>query len=384
MKHGLSMVLALIPAALCAQNFEHYVTEIIANNPTLEADRAASRAEVMARVAENRLGATEIGFDRLWPQTSAERPKTGVEVSQGFDWPGAYAARNRATRRAKAALGARLHANERATALNARTLLCTLVNANLRCDLLEKMVCNLDSLHSAMHKMLSAGEVTELNHRRAAIEEVAMRQQLVEAENTRTSTLSAIAALNGGTLPADVAELREYPAQELKPLEHYLAIADPEAAALADEASSKLLDAKAEKMGLLPGFSIGYAFEREDEFNFHGFKLGLRLPEYSAKAKAEAARWQARALELQADQAAMQRRAEVTAAHKEAQSTAELLHDYGKAFGADYPGMLKRSLNGGQITYTEYFSELNFYMTSRLDYLDRLLGYNMLLMQLSR
>lgn len=385
MKPVLILILAaatLHPVAH-AQNFEPYVTEILTNNPALKADRAAMRSEVMARVADNRLEATEIGFDYKWSVDNDET-KLGLEVSQSFDWPGVYRARRRAAKSAEQALEARIRATERATALEARTLLCALVDANLRCDMLGKIVNNLDSLHNAMHLMLSHGEITELDHRKVTLSEIAMKQQLADAENERSATLGSIAALNGGQLPGGVADLSEYPAATLKPLAHYLAIDNPDAEALKAEAATDVLDAGVERLGLYPGFSLGYAFEREGLEHFHGFSIGLRLPRYSAKPRAEATKWQARAKELQAEQAMRERRTDIAASHKAAESTAKLIKEYKEAFGADYPHLLKRSLDGGQISYIDYFSELNFYLEARLDYLGRLLAYHTLLARLER
>lgn len=382
MKYGLLLMLALLPMAGAAQSHEQIVNEILANNPTLAADKATQRAEVIARVAENRLEATEIGFGYKWPDRKGEAFKLDLEITQAFDWPGAYGARRRAAKRAEAATDARIRATERDLELQTHIRLLELVDANRRCAMLSEIVANLDSLHETMHGMLDAGAVTELDHRKVALEEVAMKQQLAEAESARVQTLTAIAALNGGTLPAGIAELSEYPAQELLPLEEYLKGAAPEVEAMRAEAETKVLDAKAERMALYPGFSIGYAFAREEFTNFHGFTFGLRLPEYSAKPKADAARWEARALELQAEQAQQQRRADITADHSAAQIKRKLLTDYGCAFGSDYPRLLQRSLQGGQITYINYLSELNFYLAARLDYLSQTLAYHTLLAKL--
>lgn len=384
MKQGLLlMMFAVLPIAGIAQTHEPIISEIITNNPTLAADKASQRAEVISRVAENRLEATEVGFGYKWPDRKGEAFKLDLEITQAFDWPGAYGARRRAARRAEAATGARIRATERGLELEARTRLLELVDANRRCAMLGRIVANLDSLHETMHGMLEAGAITELDHRKVALEEVAMKQQLAEAESSRAQTLTAIAALNGGSLPAGVAELDEYPAEELLPLESYLTGAAPEVEAYRAEAETKVLDAKAERMALYPGFSIGYAFAREEFINFHGFTLGLRLPGYSAKPKADAARWEARALELQAEQAEQQRRADITADHSAAQIKQKLLEDYRYAFGSDYTRLLRRSLDGGQISYIEYFSELNFYLAARLDYLSQALAYHTLLARLA-
>ncbi|MCM1309904.1 MAG: TolC family protein [Bacteroides sp.] len=371
--------LSIISLGVAAQGFEPIVAEVVGNNPTMAAEIAAGRAETLQRVAENRLAPTEVGFTYEWPSKSVYDLKRELTVEQSFDWPGAYGARRAAARIAEVARQERLRATERSLKKETRELLCRIVDANLRCDMLRTIVSNLDSLHGSMHQMLERRQITELDHRKVALEEVSMKQQLSDAESARAETLAQLAALNGGTLPAESAELRSYPEQTLQPLENYLRIESPEVAAMRQESSAIQLDAKAEKMALYPGFSLGYVFEHEGPSYHHGFSIGLTLPSYSAKPKTEAARWQARALELQAEQVESDRRAAISAAHASAVHIEKLLKDYDYAFGKEYPQLLKKALVGGQLSYIEYFSELNFYLTARLDYLSQLLNYHTLL-----
>lgn len=375
MKKFVTFIFSILALTASAQGFDGVLAEVETNNPTLQAEVAAQRAEVMARVADNRLEATEVGFGYKWQSVRHGETKMDVEVSQSFDWPGAYGVRRKAARRASAALDARVESSRRALRLQASQLLCRIVDANLRCDMLQTIVSNLDSLHGSMHTMLRERQITELDHRKVALEEVSMKQQLAEAETSRAAALNELATLNGGTLPVGAADLREYPQLKLYDIERYIAASAPEITALREEAATMDLDARAGRMSLYPGFSIGYAFEREGSEYFHGLSLGLTLPSYSAKPRAEAARWQARALELRAEQAQSDRRAAIVADHAAAAIAQKLLADYDYAFGHDYPALLKRSLVGGQLSYIEYFSELNFYLTARLDYLSQQLAY---------
>lgn len=375
-------VLSLACLGAAAQSFDPIVAEVLANNPSLLAEKAAQRAEALVRVAENRLAPTEIGFGYKWQSVRGGETKMDIEVSQAFDWPGAYGARRKAAVRAEAARAASLAATERSLRIDASMLLCKIVDANLRSDMLRTIVNNLDSLHGSMHAMLAQRQITELDHRKVALEEVCMKQQLADAENSRVALLAELAALNGGTLPAGAADLCEYPAAELLAPERYLDVFVPEIAAPDMEAETITLDARAERMSLYPGFSLGYGFEREGPAYFHGFTLGITLPSYSAKPRAEAAQWQARALRLRARQAESDRRASISSDHAEAMRLQKLLDDYTYAFGKDYPELLKRSLLGGQLSYIDYFSELNFYLSARLDYLTQLLSYHSLLTRL--
>lgn len=366
-----------------ADEFDGFVDEILANNSELAGMKAEHLSQILERQADNRLEATELEFEYKWPNHSEFGTKMAFGVSQGFDWPGAYGARRRAAARAQAAAHIRVQELENSLQQTSRELLLQVVDANRRCSDIGAMVANVDSLHQKIHAQLELREATELDHRKVTVEEVALRQQLAQAESDRAQALAAVAALNGGSLPAGVADLCEYPTIQFLPLQEYLNGFAPEVLAPRAEAEVALLDAKAEKMSLYPGFSLGYVIEREDGMTFQGLTLGIRLPEYSASPKAKAARLQAEFLEHQAQTAQLQRDADITAAYKSAEIIAQLLSDYQDAFGGNYQQLLRRSLAGGQLTYVEYFNELNFYLGARLEYTAQLLNYHTILNSLN-
>lgn len=373
----LILLIALFPViAFAAEPFEDIIDEITANNPSLAAERAALIAEITERDAANRLDATEIGFDHTWGAETEAGTKMSVSVSQGFDWPGAYGARRDAITASRAYAAKRFEASRRALELNARQSILQVIDANRRCALLDMIVSNVDSVNRRLLTLLDMREATALDYRKAALSLIDAKQAYIEAEQSRIDALNSLAALNGGTLPAGVADLSEYPAGALQPLETYISRGSAEAEAARAEAATSRLDAKSAKMGLFPGFSIGYVFQREGGFNFNGFSLGLRLPKYSAKAEADAAQLLALSRELQAQAEESARNAEITAIYRSAENTAKLLQEYDEALGSDYVELLQKSLDGGQITYLDYFTELNYYVEQRLDFYSRQLFYH--------
>lgn len=379
------LFLLFLPIFAAAQSpVDGYVAEILANNPELRAQRAAASAEIINRIASNRLGAAEAGFAYKWPSIAGEVTKIEFEVSQSFDWPGVYGARRRSTSAARRASADRVAAAEKEIRLQIREQLYELIFATDRVDLLSRMVENIDTLHVHLHRLLDNGEATELDHRKLLLEEVALRQQLTDALQTRTEAFSAIATLNGGELPAGIGELRESGSEDLKPLEEYLAVADFESRALESEAEVMRLDARAERMGLAPGFSVGYVMEKEGPVYYNGFSVGLRLPDYGAKTRAEAMDLQAGALKAQAQTAAADRLARLTADYSSVEKAARLIAEYEKAFGHNYEKLLQRALDGGQMTYIDYFNELNYYLTARIDYINARLNYHKLLNRLAQ
>lgn len=376
----LVILIALLPVLCFAgEPFEDIIREICINNPALAAERAALVAEITERSAENKLEAMEVGFDHTWAAQSGGGTKMSVSVAQGFEWPGVYGARSKALRSSRSYAAKRYEALRRSVEMDARNCILQIIDANRRCRLLDMVVSNIDSINERLVRRYEMREATALDHRKASLSLVAARQACIEAEQARIDALNTLAALNGGNLPANVADLDEYPGVELLELAAYLERGSADAEAARAEAEMSLLDAKSAKMGLFPGFLVGYVFQREGGMSFNGFSLGLRLPKYSARAEENAAVLMAHAAELQAQAREAERNAEITSAYREAETTAKLIAQYDEAIGSDYVELLGQSLAGGQITYLEYFTELNFYVEQRLNLYSHQLRYNSLL-----
>lgn len=365
-----------------AADFNSIIDEVVSNNPSIKTQRAELMSANMARIAANTLEPAEIDFEHLWPHTKGEKTKTSVGISQSFEWPGVYGVRRNAAKAALEAGNERLHGAERTLRVDARRALFAVVDANLRCNFLERLVSNLESLHQTGHRLLDAREITEIDHRKMAIEEVSIKQELADAETERSAAYAALAKLNGGTLPQGAIGLAEYPQMELLPLADYINAPAPEIDADRTEARALRLDAEAARMSIYPGFSVGYAFAREDGVTFNGFSLGVRLPSYNSKQLRLASALEADARELQAQEAEAARRAEITSTHAAAEKMKLALRDYEHALGDDYEGLLLRALNAGQLDYSTYCSELHYYLTARLEYLTRTLRYHLLVASL--
>lgn len=376
----IALWLALIPATLFASTpFNDIIKEIESNNPALAADRAAAIADISNRKADNILDATEIGFDYAWGAPDGKETKMSASISQGFDWPGAYAARRNAIHAAQQSASAKFEAARRALQLNACNAIFKVIDANRRCEFLQNLALNLDSIQRQITSLMKLNQATELDFRKASLAIIDVRQQYDAAELARAESLATLAALNGGNLPAQVTDLNSYPNQPLLPLTSYINQGSANAYAARLDAATSQLDAKAAKMGLFPGFSLGYVFIREGGINFNGFSVGIKLPQYSANAQAKAAILQAQAMELLAQSEEAARNAEITAAYSTIENTAKRIEEYNAAFGENYFQLLQTLFNAKQITFIEYFNELSFFLNQKLNLFSQELQYQTLL-----
>ncbi len=131
---SLSFLTPVCSAGQPSPDFQTIISSVIANNPDLASQAESARAAGLSLGAENNLQDPEVEFDRAWGTTADTGNKWGLSVSQSFEWPGVYAARNKAARAGRSALQREHEAKVLDKELETRLLLLDIVNANKQVD----------------------------------------------------------------------------------------------------------------------------------------------------------------------------------------------------------------------------------------------------------
>lgn len=358
-----------------ADEFNRIVASVVAHNPQLAADEAATRAEILRQSADNNLADTEVDFDRTWGTTPEAGNKWSLTVSQSFDWPGVYAARRKAARQGRLAAESRQAAALRQKVLEAKLMLLDVVYANQQVAALQAISQNMAALVQATDSLFSHGEATILEVKKIRFEQYDVSVQLDDALEQLGTLSRNLAALNGGEA-VDVTLLTDYPHQSLLSEQDYLQAADPTLTAMARSAEAARLTARAERLKSWPGFSVGYVHETEGSERFNGFSVGLSLPIFSRRHVAAAARADRLAMQYQLDDATLARRAEIISNVAGANKMKRQIDAYHEIFGQEYPELLERAYRGGTMTQHVYLSEINDYLRRCSEHLLLTLSYH--------
>ncbi|MDE5912175.1 MAG: TolC family protein [Muribaculaceae bacterium] len=360
---------ASVPAAMAqSADFNRIISTVLSNNPQLAADSLTARAGLLEMAAEGNLPETEAGFDHLWSARDNE-PRWGVEVSQSFDWPGVYAARRKALGAARSAEEAAARARVRQTALQARLLLIDVVDANLQIKARKQIAENLDSMLALTRQRFDNGDVTILTLKKMEMARYSAIADLDQAENDLDRLRADLAAMAGGTL-IDTDGLTEFPESTLLAEADYVGQDDPATLALTLESETERLKERTEALRRWPGFSVGYLHEFEEGQHFNGFSVGLSLPLFSTRNQKAAATARSLAADAAATNARLTRAAAIRSTYAEASRLSRRIEAYHSVFGNDnYPELLHKAYDRGQLTAHEYLGEINEYMTMYLDHL---------------
>lgn len=372
-----------------ASDFDRVLETVVSNNLSLKYAESENKAAIAAMKAENTLEAPEIGFESLWGAKGIG-DKRNFSISQGFDWPGVYAARRDAIRKSQSAMQFLRESSQLETRQEVRLLLIDIIYIKQRIASTEKICEGLASMMTAFKKAMEEGNETRLDYNKAVIEKIAAERELKTLKGEYASMLASLQVLNGGHDVTDlVMALGEtYPEADLASLRpdlENLRAKDPAIAAVKAQAEAEKSLVRMEKRSLLPGFSLSYNHEWEMGDRFNGFSISMSLPFLTGKKNVKAALLRSQTAEMQQEMELIRLSAAMSGDYDKALQLRELLDQYEGVMNDDSDFvLLKKAFDGGQINFLTYMQELNFFLGARRDFLETLYNYHQTVARLQR
>lgn len=365
---------------------DEIINLIVENNPGLRAKAASAEADMADLANANVLPDPEVSVSNMWGYSHLGN-KFSVGVSQSFDWPGAYGARSRAASSRNLAASFRLLAERMDVALSAKEQLYELVYIRQQIGLLHNLEGNLDSLQANIDRGFEKGELTVLDQRKIRIERYKFNSTLTDLEARAHSIASSIAALAPGVeLP--LASVDAYSVEpRLSDDDYYAQIValDPSYLAAEMEATAESDEARAARLSKYPGFTVGYDYEHELGDIFNGFSASMTLPFLYGDKGRGAAQARRRAAEFDRVAAEASARSRIDGALRECDLWNRQRQAYIDVFGDNqYLVLLSKAYRGGQINVIDYFSEINYFYETTLQFLEADYRYRCALASLNR
>lgn len=367
------------------------IDEITANNPSLAERKASLRGESLGLKADNNLADPEVEFEHQWSAGQVGN-KWSVSVNQSFDWPGVYRCRAKAAASRTSALELLYKADVADLKLRVGSLLVDYVAACKKLAVAESIRDNLARIYELMTKSYESGAVVIIDYRKVKFELAKAEDMVAEASTLVGCLRYELIELNGNR-PVDLSAVTEFPVAQLQSEAYYIdrhASLDPtiEASEYLVEGASQTLAAASRSS--MPGFSLGYIHNVELGDHFNGLRVSMTLPFFSnrhRKAQAAADLETAREQALQASMAVTRR---VQSDWLRARKLDDRIARYAELFGegngqgADYLTLLQKSFDGGLMPLTVYLYELNYYNSTRTDYIDMLQARSLAALALER
>ena len=392
MKHSifLSIIACAASLSVAAQgSISDVVASVEQNNARLKAARARVSSDSIALRASNNLEDPRVAFEYNFGSKNVG-DKWAIGVSQGFEWPSIYSERSRANNHRIDALSAAERAERADLILNTRLICLNLIYTNRRIDAQDLILKNVDELYSLYNKAFEHGEASIIDINKIKIERIATLQALNELKSQRNSLKEQLIGLNGNKPIEDVSldALRDYPAEELAAFEAYrslYATNNPQAEYFNYIDNSARSNMKVARMGWLPKLELGYQYTNELGDGFNGVTVGASIPLFSNKRKVAAAKAEAITNELNRTTYQSDVEALLKAEYAQAVALKSQIAQYGDVIADDSNfTMLRKALDGGQITLLNYLLELRYFLDAKNKYLDLEHSYHATIASLSR
>ena len=392
MKHSifLSIIACAASLSVAAQgSISDVVASVEQNNARLKAARARVSSDSIALRASNNLEDPRVAFEYNFGSKNVG-DKWAIGVSQGFEWPSIYSERSRANNHRIDALSAAERAERADLILNTRLLCLDLIYTNRQIEAQDLILKNVDELYNLYNKAFEHGEASIIDINKIKIERIAAVQALDELKSKRNSLKEQLAGLNGNKSidGVNLDLLDDYPADELAAIEAYrslYATNNPQAEYFTHIDNSTRSDVKVARMGWLPKLELGYQYTNELGDGFNGVTVGASIPLFSNKRKVAAAKAEAITNELNRNTYRNDVEAQLKADYAQAVALKSQLTQYFDIIADDNNfTVLRKALDGGQITLLNYLLELRYFLDAKNKYLDLEHSYHATIASLSR
>lgn len=358
---------AVASTAQTISDYNNIITALVANCPEIKQLTASNKAENEAKAAENVLDNPTIEGERVWGRHDAGT-KTSIGVSQEFAWPGVYRARAKAINASTRASELLEQSAASDKMLEIEQLVIDIVYQKKCVEVERGILDHMKQLEKDNLEGYEHGELTRLDTKKIEIERISAASSLREAQRTLDELYAQLESVTGiHDCRQMVNEIKDIPQGKILSEEEYERLIDtydPRLAWLRAQSEAFILDGKAQVMAArAPGFSLGYAFEREEGVSFNGFSASMTLPVYSRRHVMNSARANALSAQIEAEASHMSTLAGMRSLRSSVTSMKAELEDYSDVFGEDnYASLLTTARQGGQLSNLQYLQELNFFL----------------------
>ncbi len=356
---------------------------IARNNPTIVSLERTCAADAIGAKGVSQLSGPELEGEYMFG--SGADNKWSVGITQGFDWPGAYKAKRLAAEKSVQASLIRLAAMKNEVALTARRKMIEGVYVTKQIKMLQVIYNNLDSICKAVEYGYDKGQLTILDVKKIKHELFIIDNRISDASIQLNQINSDLVVMSGDK--DFKVEFTEYEPQPLLPLNQYYNLAEtsPEVNAALAESESYRLSARAEEQSRKPSFAIGYRHSYEENHHFNGIAASIGLPSWGKNYNSKASVALAENAEFEANAITSAQIENIKANYEQAQHLKVLMNKYKDiVLDDEYVELLTMAYHGGQINVITLIQEINYYLSSSLDYLAKDYEYRDKLAQINK
>ena len=383
----LAVALALTAKGHAQEGMEAILQQIARNNKALQANTQLIASQKLESKATNNLANPTLSYSHLWDSDDKNITVGELVISQSFDFPSLYATRNRVSRLKSTALDAQSAAVRQQVLLQAQQLCLDIVLLHQQQQLLDERLKNAEELAQMYAERLKTGDANALETNKINLELLNVRTESRANATTLQNTLKELLALNGN-LPLAPGRPQPEPAMpgpealgltdytptplpaDFTPVLNELLAADPALQALQHESAAARKQVSVSKQGWLPQLELGYRRNTETRHPLNGIVVGFSFPLFENRHQVKMAKSQALNVDYQKEDALLQASSALWQLYDEARSLQQSIDEYKETFARQRDlSLLRKALEGGEISMIEYFVEVSVVYQSKANLL---------------
>jgi len=298
-------------------------------------------------------------------------PKETFEISQSFQMPCFY--RNQSSLSKLMVEQEKLSYQQvRQSILSeAKNLLIESVYLAKMSFLLQARLSDAENLMMAFTKRLENGDVNLLEVNKSKLHFLHIQNQLKTVQNELNSIQKQLVFMNGGkelnVILADYPLIQDIDFEKVMNEKQTI---DPELLYAKKQIESSAKQVKVTKNLQLPKFSLGYAGETIADEQFRGFVIGMSVPIWGARSEIKKANYESQYIDLNSQLIESKLTTEINQQIERVKTLKENLENYSIALeSVNNLELLKKSLDLGEISSIEYFTEISYFYSIYDDYL---------------
>lgn len=368
MKKIIMFLFLALPLMARSEELGRLLESVERKNLSLRETREEMKATGFELKEQNLPENTSVEYSPFFLRGADGIASSELIVTQEFDFPSLYFARHKSGKSRMAVEQQRYLLQARDILIEAAMNYITLVKLNKVKGLLYSRLATAEKLSESYAKKAAAGDATSLEVNEAKLQVMTLRRMILSNETEISSIQSAIKNLNGYE-PFDC-EAKGYPAWTLTGASSEGIDSDAEIKLAASEVESSRSEESVARQSWVPKLTLGYRRNTELEEASHGFVVGASFPLFTSSAKMKAAKARKAAAEIGMDNARQKVTAEVDAINTELSIIGRSLSSFDHSLLDETQRLLEKSVDLGQLTVTEYYTELNQLNERRMEYIE--------------
>lgn len=347
-----------------AQSTTEILQQIEQNNSKLKAFKHYTESSKLSLKATNTLPDLEVGAYFLPFGNNASQNYTEIEVKQQFEFPTVYAIRKSVIAKQYEYMNIEYQQKRQEILLQAQQLAQKIIAANKLEKTTKERLKNAEKLFAQNQKLFEKGEIGILELNKSKIAFLKCQFNIKKIQTKKKNKLVRLKVLNGGKplfVPFSDFEQDVIISDKLTLWKEYISqnnslLAQQKAIEIAIEKNNLA------KKQILPSLSVGYNYQSVAENKIHGFFAGVNIPIWSNNLGYKAAKKQILFEESNTNAQKLTIQSKLEVKYNDYQTILNKYKEYKNTLKTLNPEkLLYKAYRLGEISFSEYFMELEFY-----------------------